>query len=57
MAQQASWARRSIGAAGSGLGSLMYSLATQTVIEKLGLNWAFRIIAICALQPIWFAPS
>jgi hypothetical protein len=35
----------------------MYSLATQTVIEKLGLNWAFCIIVICALQPIWFAPS
>ena len=34
------------GAAGSGIGGMTYSLATQTMIERLGLGWAFRILGI-----------
>jgi MFS family permease len=37
----------SIAASGSGLGGLMYSLVTQRVIDKNGLPWAFRVLAIC----------
>lgn len=37
-----------IGTAGSGFGGLTYSLATNTMISKLGLPWAFRILAIIA---------
>jgi hypothetical protein len=36
----------SIAAAGSGLGGLIYSLATQAMIQSVGLGWAFRILAI-----------
>jgi MFS family permease len=36
-----------IAAAGSGLGGLIYCLATEAMIQKLGLPWAFRITAIC----------
>lgn len=32
--------------AGSGIGGLVYSLATGAIIRNLGLNWAFRILAI-----------
>lgn len=35
-----------IAASGSGAGGLIYSLATQTMIDKLGLGWAFRILGI-----------
>jgi len=38
----------SIASAGSGCGGLMYSLVTQRVIDKMGLPWAFRILAICS---------
>ncbi|EON61389.1 hypothetical protein W97_00603 [Coniosporium apollinis CBS 100218] len=45
-------ARRSfangISAAGSGLGGLVYSLATNAMIERIGLAWAFRILGIVA---------
>ncbi|RAH45219.1 MCT family MFS transporter [Aspergillus brunneoviolaceus CBS 621.78] len=37
-----------INAAGSGLGGLMYSLAVGTMIPRLGLPWAFRILGIIA---------
>ena len=37
-----------IGAAGSGMGGLTYSLATQAMIDRIGLPWAFRILGICA---------
>lgn len=37
-----------IGAAGSGLGGLMYSLATQSIIQHVSLGWAFRILGICS---------
>ncbi len=33
---------------GSGFGGLIYSLATNAMIENLGLEWAFRILAILA---------
>jgi len=33
-------------ASGSGLGGLMYSLATQSMIDSLGLPWTFRILGI-----------
>jgi MFS family permease len=33
-----------VAAAGSGLGGLTYSLATQRMIDTLGLPWAFRIL-------------
>ncbi|OBT84632.1 hypothetical protein VE02_05476 [Pseudogymnoascus sp. 03VT05] len=42
----------SIGTAGSGMGGLIYSLATQAMIESLGLGWAFRILAICSCAVI-----
>lgn len=35
-----------IAAAGSGFGGLTYSLATQRIIDTLGLAWAFRILGI-----------
>lgn len=38
----------SIGAAGSGIGGLVYSLATNAMIQSIGLGWAFRILAIVA---------
>ena len=37
-----------IGTAGSGIGGLMYSLATGAMIQRLGLGWAFRILGIVA---------
>jgi len=37
-----------IGTAGSGLGGMMYSLATHAMIDKLGVGWAFRILGILA---------
>ncbi|EKG19153.1 Major facilitator superfamily [Macrophomina phaseolina MS6] len=37
-----------IAASGSGLGGLMYSLATNAMIQRIGLGWAFRILGICA---------
>ncbi|KAH8808397.1 MFS transporter-like protein [Xylogone sp. PMI_703] len=38
----------SVGTAGSGLGGLMYSLATNAMIQSIGLPWAFRVLAILA---------
>ena len=35
-----------IAASGSGIGALIYSLATQRVIDTMGLAWAFRILGI-----------
>ncbi|KAF1974946.1 MFS general substrate transporter [Bimuria novae-zelandiae CBS 107.79] len=35
-------------AAGSGLGGLVYSLATQAMIRSIGLPWAFRTLGIIA---------
>ncbi|KAI8665829.1 hypothetical protein NCS57_00805600 [Fusarium keratoplasticum] len=35
--------------AGSGTGGLLYSLTTRTMIDNLGLAWAFRILSIVSL--------
>lgn len=37
-----------IAAAGSGIGGLVYSLASDTMITSMGVDWSFRITAICA---------
>lgn len=37
-----------IGTAGSGMGGMIYSLATNAMIERLGVRWAFRILGILA---------
>jgi MFS family permease len=37
-----------ISAAGSGIGGLIYSLATNAMIQSIGLDWAFRVLAIVA---------
>ncbi|KAL1883844.1 hypothetical protein VTK73DRAFT_7632 [Phialemonium thermophilum] len=37
-----------ISTGGSGIGGLIYSLATNAMISHLGLAWAFRILAILA---------
>ncbi|KAK5994747.1 putative transporter MCH2 [Cladobotryum mycophilum] len=37
-----------IAAAGSGLGGLAYSLGSEAMISRMGVNWSFRITAICA---------
>ena len=37
-----------IGTAGSGLGGMMYSLATNAMIDRLGVEWALRILGILA---------
>ncbi|KAI4203730.1 MAG: hypothetical protein LQ346_001740 [Caloplaca aetnensis] len=37
-----------IATAGSGIGGLMYSLATNAMIQSLGVGWAFRILGIVA---------
>lgn len=38
-----------ISTAGSGLGGMMYSLASGAMIQTLGIGWAFRILGIIAL--------
>ncbi|RDW66231.1 hypothetical protein BP6252_09866 [Coleophoma cylindrospora] len=38
----------SIATAGSGIGGLIYSLATNAMIQSIGLGWAFRVLAIVA---------
>ncbi|KAI4115037.1 MAG: hypothetical protein LQ345_004293 [Seirophora villosa] len=37
-----------IATAGSGIGGLMYNLATNAMIQSLGIAWAFRILGILA---------
>lgn len=37
-----------IATAGSGLGGMMYSLATNAMIDRLGVGWALRILGILA---------
>jgi hypothetical protein len=36
----------SIAAAGRGIGGLTCSLASQAMIQSIGLGWAFRVLAI-----------
>ncbi|KAK5239433.1 hypothetical protein LTR16_011936, partial [Cryomyces antarcticus] len=38
-----------IATAGSGFGGLMYSLATNAMIQNISLGWAFRILGTLAL--------
>jgi MFS family permease len=38
-----------IAAAGSGVGGLIYSIVTNSIIESLGVGWAYRILALCSL--------
>ncbi|MCJ1284779.1 Tubulin beta chain (Beta tubulin) [Xylographa opegraphella] len=37
-----------IGTAGSGVGGMVYSLATNAMIQSIGLPWAFRVLGIMA---------
>ena len=37
-----------IGTGGSGIGGMTYSLATNAMIDRLGVEWAFRILGIVA---------
>lgn len=37
-----------IGTAGSGIGGMMYSLATNAMIQSIGIGWAFRILGTLA---------
>ncbi|TKA66920.1 hypothetical protein B0A49_08472, partial [Cryomyces minteri] len=38
-----------IATAGSGFGGLMYSLATNAMIQNISLGWAFRVLGVLAL--------
>lgn len=37
-----------VGTAGSGIGGMVYSLATNAMIQSIGISWAFRILGILA---------
>ena len=37
-----------IGTAGSGIGGMTYSLATNAMIQSIGLGWTFRVLGILA---------
>ena len=39
-----------VATAGSGIGGMMYSLATQAMIDSLGIAWAFRVLGILAFM-------
>ena len=39
-----------IGTAGSGIGGMAYSLATNAMIESIGLGWAFRVLGIVSFS-------
>ncbi|KAM5351087.1 hypothetical protein ACJ41O_003810 [Fusarium nematophilum] len=34
---------------GAGIGGLLYSLATNALIESVGIRWTYRVLALCAL--------
>lgn len=38
-----------IGTSGAGIGGLLYSVVTDRIIQSLGVGWAYRILALCAL--------
>ncbi|KAI1846196.1 hypothetical protein JX266_007721 [Neoarthrinium moseri] len=35
--------------AGAGIGGVIYSLATNSAIQNVGIEWAYRILALCTL--------
>lgn len=41
--------------AGSGIGGLVYSLATDAMIQRLGTGWAFRILAMASAAACGFS--
>lgn len=38
-----------IAASGAGLGGLAYNLIAGAIVQSLGINWAYRILAMCGL--------
>ncbi|EED14710.1 MFS transporter (Mch2), putative [Talaromyces stipitatus ATCC 10500] len=44
-----------IATAGSGIGGLIYSLAADTIIQRWGTGWAFRILAIVSAAASGFS--
>ncbi|KAB8233797.1 MCT family MFS transporter [Aspergillus alliaceus] len=44
-----------IATAGSGIGGLIYSLATSAMIQRWGIGWAFRILAIVSAAACGFS--
>ncbi|KAL6863221.1 hypothetical protein ACO1O0_003465 [Amphichorda felina] len=38
-----------VATSGSGIGGLVYSIATNAIIEKFDVGWAYRVLAFCAL--------
>ncbi|OAP59401.1 hypothetical protein AYL99_06699 [Fonsecaea erecta] len=38
-----------IASSGAGLGGLAYNLAANAIVQRLGINWAYRILAFCGL--------
>ncbi|THV50228.1 hypothetical protein BGAL_0159g00130 [Botrytis galanthina] len=44
-----------IGTAGSGIGGLIYSLASSALIQRWGTGWAFRILAIASAAACGFS--
>ncbi|PYH37999.1 MFS transporter [Aspergillus neoniger CBS 115656] len=44
-----------IATAGSGIGGLVYSLATGAMIQRWGIGWAFRILAIVSAAACGFS--
>ncbi|TEY39253.1 hypothetical protein BOTCAL_0463g00040 [Botryotinia calthae] len=44
-----------IGTAGSGIGGLIYSLASSALIQRWGTGWAFRILAIASATACGFS--
>ncbi|EXJ67776.1 uncharacterized protein A1O5_09122 [Cladophialophora psammophila CBS 110553] len=38
-----------IASSGAGLGGLAYNLAAGGIVQSLGMNWAYRILAFCGL--------
>ncbi|GFN10378.1 MFS transporter [Aspergillus tubingensis] len=44
-----------IATAGSGIGGLIYSLATSAMIQRWGIGWAFRILAVVSAAACGFS--
>ncbi|KAK8246977.1 major facilitator superfamily domain-containing protein [Phyllosticta capitalensis] len=39
-----------VATSGTGIGGLIYSLATGAIIQNIGVGWAYRILGICAFS-------